>query len=744
MDDHDTVPQGTISPNCSDIYTIGVNLPNQANAKGRQYAFSEQEIDSMADAYAAEFARGKFIEYRDEHSKDKPVGEIIALWRNKNGDMGCLGHISGQSNAGRSAINNAVLQFSGGMSAGLTTGVVDDTSMFIPVQKPVYRQLNEVSITSDPCFAGTTHIKYYSDDPNDVLEKVANLASPGGTSDPSRAIARLPAAFQSLPQIFADQTRQGRRFALPAPAQQGPTLNSLSESLANSRSAVSMMSTFFSRLSQNQKQTPGAAFGTSSSLSHFFVPASQTPHFSPTPSNFGGGFGTNNYGSNRNAATSKRSLRVVKTRFSKDVPDSIGPPEPEDLDTFKQYYNSVIYDSKMSAADPSVGTPNGAQAPAATPAPAAVADQTQAPAATPLSLIPQGVAVPVAPAQSTGAAGQPQQPAAAPAQAAPPAVAGANGQLPQQPVVTKEAKVDALTRMQDSDLDLTMASAHLLKETGLKSGKDVVELLLKVKRLEGVEADLHKKQKEVEEAKVKADEAKKIKDANEMKAKVARAMFEPYAKMDLSSSAIPKEMLSFAKEMMNAGEISDRLVTDMELGKVSEITTMARAFDEDQRSKENMQQQQAQWAVARSSEAQSLLQSYNSAMTSMGNASAASASLPQQSSAQPAFTQPQQQQQSAPQQQVDQSYTQQQQPQLSHADASSIQKIKTIASSIPDLTSGSVESCMKMIGLLSPDTIPFGSTTCMGVNPYIVHVDPPLQSFISNYGNGLVEIGGGR
>jgi hypothetical protein len=775
MDDFDTVPHGTISPNSSDIYTIGVNLPNQTNAKGKQYAFGEGEIDRASDAYALEFARGNFIEYRDEHSPDKPIGEIIMLWRNQNGDMGCLGHISDKSNAGRVAINNAVLQFSGGMSAGLTTGVVKDSSMFIPVEKPVYRQLTEISITSDPCFAGTTHIKYVSDDPTDVLEKVARLAAPNGTSDPSRSIARLPAAFQSLPQVFADASRQGRRFALPDP-NQGYSLNSLSQSIGNSRSAVSMMSTFFSQLAHNQKHAQGGTFG--AALAPFFVADSPGAHFSPQHANFGASHNYGSRGGNNNGnLANKRSLRVVKTRFSKDVPDSIGPPEPEDLDTFRQYYDNLVNDSNiMSAADPSVGTsPSDAQAaqqqqqPPVAAAPSPAAGQVQAPIPTQLQHIPQGVTVSVTNPTAAGAAAGLQTPPLAPA---PIANAGAPGTLPagagqapaaagqpsqqqaQRTPISKEAIVNALGGMKPEDLDLTMASAEFLKKQGVTSGKDVVDLMVRVKRMEELEGKLLAQQKEAEAAKLKAEEDKKMRDANEMRAGIARTMYEPYAKMDLSASKIPKEKLDHVMAIAS-GKITDRLINDLDLQQVSEVTTMARAFDEDQRSKENLQQQQVQWAFGRSAMAQNFDQAYQSALGSMGaaNVSSPQQSVPQQQQQQQSaqFTQPppqqsQQQQQysgsmAPPVAQFDQQYAQQQQQQhFSQPDALAIQRIKTVASAIPDINSGSVEACMKFISMIGADSIPIGSMSFLGVNPFIEQSEPALPAFANGYGDNMVNL----
>lgn len=752
MDDSDTVPQGSISPNVRDLYTIGVNLPNQTHAKGTQYAFNEAEIDRMADDYATQFSRGNYIRYLDEHAPDKSIGEIVMLFRNRNGDMGCLGHISDTSNAGRTAIHNAVLQFSGGMSAGLSTGVKDDHSTFVPIQKPVYRSLEEVSITSTPCFNGTTHIKYVSDDASDVLTKIARLAGPNGAADPSRAIARLPASLQSFPQLFADQAQQGRRFELPSSS--SPSYQQRGASLADSRSAVSMMSTFFSRVAQQQKSSPTDAFG--GGFSHFFVPESGGAHFSQPADKFGAHHNYSTPRQNSNSLANKRSLRVVRSRFSEGHPASIRLPEAADLDIFALYQDVLVSgtETTMSALDPAAtATPaatNAAPAAAtvpptpAQPASAATAidpspqkqaqQQQQPPVPTPLNPIPH-VTTPVIPA-ATGA------PAAAPATSAPPA-ATPSQQQPSAPTISKEAKLKGLGSMQDEALDFTVDAAAFLNQAGLKNGKDLAELMARVKRVEASEANLAKQQQEAAAEKAKLEEAKKISDANKTKADIADTLFASFANMDLSK-VLSKEDFDLVTMVRGAAKITDRFVTDAELAKVAAVSTTARAFQEDQRAKENIHLQQAQWAYGRSAGAQSIQKTYDDLMATGAGAQPGY----QQSSAQQTPT-PQQQQQPAggvppSQQQPQQPDAQQQQlppPQQppSQVDFSEIQRVKTVASAIPGIETGSPESVMAFIKLLNVDNIPIGSTSFMGINCEMGYEKglAPLPFFTATHGDSV-------
>lgn len=285
-----------VNPNSSDIYFIGNCSPNQFNTQGEVYSPNVQDIDALMDEYNNRLSRGDVSPLFYEHKTGRsPIGEVLMLYRNGQDDLCCLGHISGSTYEGKQVISNMVEGEMQGLSAGLGTAIRNDTSKsWIPYKVPTSRRLNEVSVTADPCYADRTWIKYYSDDPSCMLEKIAGLVN-DNTTDPSRTIKRLPSQLQDLPSIMNKKQSQGKKFSL-----QGQRANFAGGNKNGGSSDASMMAHFFSHVA-SQKRAP-------SDLTSFFAvdPTTRTPG---------------------QPGTQKRaSTRIVDTRRSKEHPVYIGLP----------------------------------------------------------------------------------------------------------------------------------------------------------------------------------------------------------------------------------------------------------------------------------------------------------------------------------------------------------------------------------------------------------------------------------
>lgn len=258
-----------IKSSSKELYYIGVLSPNQKNNDGPIYSYNSREIDSLSDKYDETFRDGYYNRTLYNHRGQLPVGEIYMGCRNDNNDFCTFGRIGGDTYAGRKAIMGVVDGSMQGLSAGLSTQTATDHSSLLPIVEPKARTFIEGSVTGDPCYDDTTYIKYYSDEPGYLLEKIANLVDVDN-GDPTRNIQRLPKSLQALPEIMREQIRQGKRFVLPQEQRTHASRTfSQGRQKQGGKSAVAQMRDFFSLVAQKGRNPDGSV--NLSAVDHFFV-----------------------------------------------------------------------------------------------------------------------------------------------------------------------------------------------------------------------------------------------------------------------------------------------------------------------------------------------------------------------------------------------------------------------------------------------------------------------------------------
>jgi len=258
-----------IKPSSKELYYIGVLSPNQKNNDGEIYSYNSREIDSLSDKYDEVFRDGYYNRTLYNHRGQLPVGEIYMGCRNDNNDFCTFGRIGGETYAGRKAIIGVVDGSMQGLSAGLSTHTVTDNSSVLPIVEPKSRTFIEGSVTGDPCYDDITYIKYYSDEPGYLLEKIANLVDVDN-GDPTRNIQRLPESLQALPEIMREQIRRGKRFVLPQEQRtHASSTFPQGRQKQGGKSAVANMRDFFSLVAQKGRNPDGSV--NLDAVDHFFV-----------------------------------------------------------------------------------------------------------------------------------------------------------------------------------------------------------------------------------------------------------------------------------------------------------------------------------------------------------------------------------------------------------------------------------------------------------------------------------------
>lgn len=213
-------PVPPISPNSPAVYFLGVASPNKKTNNEKNFSYPTDAIDRTADKYTQRFiAEGKYSPMLFDHADNLKAGQIIMAYRNANDDMCIFGRLTNETPGGRRGIHGVATQTIAGLSGGLghareNTYIAD---LDIDLEHTVGHELREVSITPNPCYSGTTWIKYCANNPGDILEAISRLSNPANSAsyDPNVAIKRLPASLSALPQIMAEKKGQGMRFRHP-------------------------------------------------------------------------------------------------------------------------------------------------------------------------------------------------------------------------------------------------------------------------------------------------------------------------------------------------------------------------------------------------------------------------------------------------------------------------------------------------------------------------------------------------
>lgn len=254
-------PGGSINPNASDIWFLGVSAPSkQNNPSGVNYTLESSTIDKLIDYQANNLIDDKqFTTLLNDHRLNEECGEVLLTYVNDNGNLCTLGHVSNNTEVGRKVIRGIANGEIKGMSVGMAHAQ-SETDDPHPIQYPVGRQMYEISVTHNPLFDGITNFKTLSETPGYLLEELAKQAASSqqsslqsglsttipnndggnnsnnldltaasaasshsqppsrrtydGRYDSSRAIKKLPTPLRKLPDVINHYKKQGKIFTV--------------------------------------------------------------------------------------------------------------------------------------------------------------------------------------------------------------------------------------------------------------------------------------------------------------------------------------------------------------------------------------------------------------------------------------------------------------------------------------------------------------------------------------------------